>query len=311
MTESQKTSSLVNLGPSSNELFSDEPPIVDSILPSEPPSQNQPNVLLDFGDSFVSNPPAENPFQETNANLLGGFEPAPQAPKVPQPMGKANVHDLFNTDNGVGSDVLAPMMVPKAKPATPTASEPSKSASEMLIDDMLDKLTVDKAPSVQSGGPPTSAPQGKPNYNSSFFKESAAARNKPKVPSKSDFGDLLGGFVPTSEAANRPIGEMKKEEEKKSMDPDQAVIYEWTHGKSRNLRALLCSLDSVIWSGSRWTKCGMHQLVTHNDVKKMYRKACLAVHPDKQTGTDNENLSKLIFTELNDGWSKFQEDEPA
>ena len=44
------------------------------------------------------------------------------------------------------------------------------------------------------------------------------------------------------------------------------------------------------------------QLVTHNDVKKMYRKACLAVHPDKQMGSDNENISKLIFTELNDAY---------
>ena len=51
------------------------------------------------------------------------------------------------------------------------------------------------------------------------------------------------------------------------------------------------------------------QLVTHNDVKKMYRKACLAVHPDKQMGSDNENISKLIFTELNDAWAKFQEEE--
>jgi hypothetical protein len=30
------------------------------------------------------------------------------------------------------------------------------------------------------------------------------------------------------------------------------------------------------------------------------RKACLAVHPDKQMGTPNENLSKLIFMELNE-----------
>ena len=44
----------------------------------------------------------------------------------------------------------------------------------------------------------------------------------------------------------------------------------------------------------------MHQLVDPTDVKKMYRKACLAVHPDKQMGTDNENLSKLIFMELNE-----------
>ena len=49
----------------------------------------------------------------------------------------------------------------------------------------------------------------------------------------------------------------------------------------------------------------MHQLVTPADVKKMYRKACLAVHPDKQVGTENEELSKLIFMELNDAWSDF------
>ena len=51
------------------------------------------------------------------------------------------------------------------------------------------------------------------------------------------------------------------------------------------------------------------KLVTHADVKKMYRKACLAVHPDKQMGSDNENISKMIFTELNDAWAKFQEEE--
>ena len=51
------------------------------------------------------------------------------------------------------------------------------------------------------------------------------------------------------------------------------------------------------------------KLVTYADVKKMYRKACLAVHPDKQMGSENENISKLIFTELNDAWAKFQEEE--
>ncbi len=52
----------------------------------------------------------------------------------------------------------------------------------------------------------------------------------------------------------------------------------------------------------------MHQLVSAADVKKMYRKACLAVHPDKQTGTDNEVLAKAIFMELNDAWSEFEND---
>ena len=101
---------------------------------------------------------------------------------------------------------------------------------------------------------------------------------------------------------------MKKTELVKSMDPDEAKIYDWREGKDRNIRSLLCSLHKIIWQGARWTDCGMHQLVSSADVKKMYRKACLAVHPDKQMGTDNENFSKLIFMELNEAWSEFEND---
>lgn len=41
----------------------------------------------------------------------------------------------------------------------------------------------------------------------------------------------------------------------------------------------------------------------------MYKKACLAVHPDKQTGTENEEIAKLIFIELNDAWSEFEKQQ--
>ena len=64
---------------------------------------------------------------------------------------------------------------------------------------------------------------------------------------------------------------------------------EWTEGKQRNIRALLCSLHSVLWPGAKWQEVGMHQLVNHADVKKMYRKACLAVHPDKQVSFKSVN----------------------
>lgn len=52
-------------------------------------------------------------------------------------------------------------------------------------------------------------------------------------------------------------------------------------GKKGNIRALLCSVHTVLWEGTKWNKCEMHQLVSAADVKKQYRKACLAVHPDK------------------------------
>ena len=59
-------------------------------------------------------------------------------------------------------------------------------------------------------------------------------------------------------------------------------VREWTEGKERNIRALLCSLHTVLWEGEgKWKECGMHQLVTPDQVKKVYRKAVLSVHPDK------------------------------
>ena len=87
---------------------------------------------------------------------------------------------------------------------------------------------------------------------------------------------------------------MKKAETMKTMTPEEAKVFAWKEGKSRNLRALLCSLHTVIWSGSRWNQCGMHQLVTVNDVGKMYKKAILAVHPDRQMGTPNEEMANWI-----------------
>lgn len=59
-------------------------------------------------------------------------------------------------------------------------------------------------------------------------------------------------------------------------------MQEWTAGKEKNIRALLCSLNSVLWEGEdKWPQVGMHQLVSADQVKKWYRKAVLSVHPDK------------------------------
>lgn len=44
---------------------------------------------------------------------------------------------------------------------------------------------------------------------------------------------------------------------------------------------MLSSLSTVLWEGTKWKGCGMHDLVTPEQVKKVYRKAVLVVHPDK------------------------------
>ncbi len=58
-------------------------------------------------------------------------------------------------------------------------------------------------------------------------------------------------------------------------------IRDWIKGKERNIRALIGSLHEVVWEGCSWQELPMSQLLEPGQIKKGYRKACLAVHPDK------------------------------
>lgn len=64
-------------------------------------------------------------------------------------------------------------------------------------------------------------------------------------------------------------------------DQVDARIAAWRDGKRDNLRALLASLDQVLWEGSGWKKVGLHELVMANRVKIVYMKAIAKTHPDK------------------------------
>lgn len=64
-------------------------------------------------------------------------------------------------------------------------------------------------------------------------------------------------------------------------DQVDARIAAWRDGKRDNLRALLSSLDGVLWEGSGWKKVGLHELVMANKVKINYMKAIAKTHPDK------------------------------
>lgn len=55
----------------------------------------------------------------------------------------------------------------------------------------------------------------------------------------------------------------------------------WRKGKEGNLRALLGSLDTVLWEGSGWKKVGMSELIIPGKVKVAYMKGISKVHPDK------------------------------
>ncbi|KYO35052.1 hypothetical protein Y1Q_0000957 [Alligator mississippiensis] len=160
--------------------------------------------------------------------------------------------------------------------------------------------------------------QAKPNYTVNFSviggREERGIRTpcfgqKPKV-SENDFEDLLSnqGFSSKSDRKGpKTIAEMRKQEMSKDMDPLKLKILEWIEGKERNIRALISTLHTVLWEGeNRWKPVSIADLVTPEQVKKYYRRAVLVVHPDKATGQPYEQYAKMIFMELSDAWSEFE-----
>jgi hypothetical protein len=74
----------------------------------------------------------------------------------------------------------------------------------------------------------------------------------------------------------------KADDEKFALtDVVDARLTAWKGGKADNLRALLQSLDGVLWEGAGWKKVGMSDLVMPSKVKIIYMKAIGKVHPDK------------------------------
>ncbi|XP_028259416.1 putative tyrosine-protein phosphatase auxilin isoform X4 [Parambassis ranga] len=180
--------------------------------------------------------------------------------------------------------------------------------------------TPQPKPSPSHTSMPHTSPQNRPNYNVSFSamgggspsaagKAQAGMGSKPRA-SDANFDDLLSGqgFSGTKDRKGpRTIAEMRKEEMAKEMDPEKLKILDWIEGKERNIRALLSTMHTVLWEGeTRWKPVGMADLVTPEQVKKVYRKAVLVVHPDKATGQPYEQYAKMIFMELNDAWSEFE-----
>ena len=64
-------------------------------------------------------------------------------------------------------------------------------------------------------------------------------------------------------------------------DTVDARLAAWRAGKENNIRALIASLDTVLWPELGWQKVGIHELVSPSQVKIRYTKAIAKLHPDK------------------------------
>uniref|UniRef100_A0A4W6ELI3 Cyclin-G-associated kinase n=1 Tax=Lates calcarifer TaxID=8187 RepID=A0A4W6ELI3_LATCA len=243
---------------------------------------------------------------------------------------KSQTFDPFADLGNLGSTLPGPSFSTKA-PSSSASTSAKPQAQPWQSGRPTSAQSKPWMPGSGSGSGPGSAPKAssasqsagtqptKPNYNLNFAsviggREERGVRGpgfgpKPKV-KEDDFEDLLStqGFASKPDKKGpRTIAEMRRQEITKDMDPLKLQILDWIEGKERNIRALLSTLHTVLWEGeTRWKPVGMADLVTPDQVKKYYRKAVLVVHPDKATGQPYEQYAKMIFMELNDAWSEFE-----
>ncbi|KZV98843.1 hypothetical protein EXIGLDRAFT_726742 [Exidia glandulosa HHB12029] len=117
--------------------------------------------------------------------------------------------------------------------------------------------------------------------------------------------------APPSEAVQRlraanaaaNVEEQQKSDLKDSVD---SRLQAWKGGKETNIRALIASLDTVLWPELGWQTVGMAELISPKQLKIRYMKAIAKLHPDKlnvdNTTVEQRMIANGVFATLNEAW---------
>lgn len=152
----------------------------------------------------------------------------------------------------------------------------------------------------------------------------ASKPSTPRPGAGSAFGSLAGTGTSTPTSASgrdfeavqrlRAANEAAAREDSEKLgllDQVDARVAAWRDGKKDNLRALLGSLERVLWASSGWKPVGLHELVMPNKVKIIYMRAIGKTHPDKlpqDASTEIRMIAGTVFATLNESWDKFKAD---
>ncbi|KAK4720130.1 hypothetical protein R3W88_018468 [Solanum pinnatisectum] len=107
--------------------------------------------------------------------------------------------------------------------------------------------------------------------------------------------------------------QMEQQERHRISETLDIEIKRWAAGKEGNLRALLSTMQYVLWPECGWQPVSLTDLITGASVKKVYRKATLCIHPDKvqQKGAtlQQKYVAEKVFDMLKEAWNKFNSEE--
>ncbi|KAD3336171.1 hypothetical protein E3N88_31690 [Mikania micrantha] len=109
----------------------------------------------------------------------------------------------------------------------------------------------------------------------------------------------------------RDLQIQKEQEERQRISTTLDVeIKRWAAGKEGNLRAMLSTLQYVLWPECGWQPVSLTDLIIGASVKKVYRKATLCIHPDKvqQKGASLQQkyVAEKVFDLLKMGHGMFR-----
>ena len=134
--------------------------------------------------------------------------------------------------------------------------------------------------------------------NASKPKTAAPTKRPPPKPvvRPSALSDLRTNSGQSAEAVTRlraahAAADKLDDEKFKLADQVDARVMKWRAGKESNLRALLSSLENVLWEEAGWKRVGMGDVLLPNKVKIVYMRGIAKVHPDKVS----ENPNKFLF----------------
>lgn len=119
------------------------------------------------------------------------------------------------------------------------------------------------------------------NQTTAAPKRAPVRKTPPKPSAMSDLGPAKESEAVKKLKAANAAAERADDEKFALSDQVDAKLVAWKGTKSDNLRALLGSLDKVLWPEAGWKKVNMGDLVMPNKVKIIYMKAIAKVHPDK------------------------------
>jgi len=250
-------------------------------------------------------------------------QPARQTPAARAPQQEASLMDFGPASSSAGHGSLrhshsSPPAANETKAQKLKREYTEKNRKANRVWDDVDQRWVEvdpKANSVSRGS--TSAP---PRSTGPVKKEKGISL---------DPANAVGKSASVQAAVNQRVNEMKdsqqkaltaireREEKKKSDEAEEDQVRKrlepkikvWSeeHGKKKQLRALLGSLHTILWSEANWKPVSIGDILDDSKVKRCFHKASRVVHPDKTGHLDAEKrfLAKRIFDALSQAKTDF------